>query len=509
MVLTDIGSRIAGALKKMTEATVIDQAVIDDLLKEICNALINADVNTKLVLEVRGNLKKTLAIEAMGAGLNRRNAIRQAVFQELCRLLDPGKDAYKPVKGKTNIIIFVGLQGNGKTTTIGKYASFYKRKGFKPALVCADTFRAGAYDQLLQNAALAKVSFYGSRTERDPVKIASEGVERLKKDPEGFDMIIVDTSGRHKQESALFTEMEQIVEAIKPDQIVFVMDGSIGQAAHDQALAFKKAVKVGAVIVTKLDGNNAKGGGALSAVAATQSPIIFLGTGEHLDNLEPFEPEPFVSKLLGWGDWKGVVDIISNAVSKDSKTEELAKHLQEGKFSLRDMYSQFETMLNMGPLNQLMEKLPGMGQLMAGKGDEGTKKIKTFLIIMDSMTDEELDDSAVLEKNTSRIERIARGSGRPVREVNELLAQHKMFKGLVSSPMMSGLTGAKPKGGKGMPKNIQQMAKNPQQMAQMAQMLPPDLLKQMGGAGNLNQLMKQMGNLGNMGNLAQMFGGGK
>lgn len=405
---------------------------------------------------------------------------------------------YKPVKGKMNIIIFVGLQGNGKTTTIGKYAHYYKRKGFKPALLCADTFRAGAYDQLLQNAATAKVSFYGSRTERDPVKIATEGVERLRADPEGFDMIIVDTSGRHKQESALFTEMEQIVEAIKPDQIVFVMDGSIGQAAHDQALAFKKAVKVGAVIVTKLDGHT-KGGGALSAVAATQSPIIFLGTGEHLDNLETFEPEAFVSKLLGMGDLKGMVDIISSAVTKDAKTEELAKHLQEGKFSLRDMYAQFETMLNMGPLNQLVEKLPGYGQLMAGKGDEGTKKIKTFLVILDSMTDEELDNPKVL--NPSRIERIARGSGRPLRDVNELLAQHKMFEGLVGSPGMAALTGAKPKGGKGMPKNLQQMAKNPQQLANM---LPPELVKQMGGAGNINQIMKQMGGLGNLGNLGNL-----
>lgn len=403
-----------------------------------------------------------------------------------------------------NIIIFVGLQGNGKTTTIGKFAHHYKRKGFKPALLCADTFRAGAYDQLLQIAALAKVSFYGSRTERDPVKIATDGIERLKADSEGIDMIIIDTSGRHKQESALFTEMEQIVEATNPNQIVFVMDGSIGQAAHDQALAFKKAVKVGAVIVTKLDGHT-KGGGALSAVAATESPIIFLGTGEHLDNMESFDPEAFVSKLLGWGDMKGVVDIITSAVSKDrTKTEELAKHLQEGTFSLRDMYSQFETMLNMGPLNQLMEKLPGMSQLMAGKGDEGTKRIKSFLVIMDSMTDAELDDPKLLANNTSRIERIARGSGHRVREVNELLAQHKMFAGVISSPAMAQLTGGKGgKPGKGLPKNFQQMAKNPQQMANM---LPPELLKQMGGAGNMNQLMKQFGNM-NLGNLGSMFGG--
>lgn len=403
-----------------------------------------------------------------------------------------------------NVIIFVGLQGNGKTTTIAKYASYYKRKGFKPSILCADTFRAGAYDQALQNAALCKVSFYGSRTERDPVKICTDGVERLKADPEGLDMIIIDTSGRHKQEAALFTEMEQIVEAVNPNQIVFVMDGSIGQAAHDQALAFKKAVKVGAVIVTKLDGHT-KGGGALSAVAATQSPIIFLGTGEDVNSLESFEPERFVSKLLGWGDMKEVVDIISTAVSKDrGKTEELAKHLQEGVFSLRDMYSQFETMLNMGPLNQLMENLPGMSQLMAGKGDEGTKRIKSFLVIMDSMTDEELDNPKLLQgaNAQTRIVRIARGSGRPAREVSELLAQHKMFEGVITNPGMQALAGGKVKPGKGIPKNLAAMAKNPQQMANM---LPPELLKQMGGAGNINNLMKQFGGM-DLSKLGSMFG---
>ncbi|XP_021715977.1 signal recognition particle 54 kDa protein 2-like [Chenopodium quinoa] len=187
-------------------------------------------------------------------------------------------------------------RGSGKTTTCTKYARHHKKNGWKPALICADTFRAGAFDQLKQNATKAKIPLYGSYTELDPVKVAVEGVERLKK--EVYDLIIIDTSGRHKQEASLFEEMRQLEQATKPDVVIFVMDSSIGQSAFDQAQAFKQSVDVGAVIITKLDGH-AKGGGALSAVAATDSPVIFIGTGEHMDDFEEFNTQSFVLRLLG------------------------------------------------------------------------------------------------------------------------------------------------------------------------------------------------------------------
>ena len=190
-------------------------------------------------------------------------------------------------------------------------AYYYKKKGWKACLVCADTFRAGAFDQLKQNATKAKIPFYGSYTESDPVQIAVDGVDKFKKDR--FDMIIVDTSGRHKQEDSLFEEMLQIQNSIKPDNIVFVMDAAIGQACEAQAKAFKSQVDVGSVIITKLD-SNAKGGGALSAVAATKSPIVFIGTGEHIDELEVFKTESFISKLLGMGDIKGLMENIQDLV---------------------------------------------------------------------------------------------------------------------------------------------------------------------------------------------------
>jgi signal recognition particle subunit SRP54 len=229
------------------------------------------------------------------------------------------------VKGKQNVIMFVGLQGSGKTTTCTKLAYYYQHKGWKTCLICADTFRAGAFDQLKQNATKARIPFYGSYTEVDPVMIAQEGVDKFRE--EKFEIIIVDTSGRHKQEESLFEEMLQVSQATNPDNIVYVMDATIGQACEAQARAFKDKVDVASVIVTKLDGH-AKGGGALSAVAATRSPITFIGTGEHIDDLEPFQTKPFISKLLGMGDIQGLVDKVSELGLDDN--EELMKKLQHG-----------------------------------------------------------------------------------------------------------------------------------------------------------------------------------
>jgi signal recognition particle subunit SRP54 len=463
----------------MSNATVIDEQTVELMLKEIGNALIQADVAVNLVITLRKNIKNKIKLEEMAAGLNKRKIIKQAVFDELCELLDPGVKPYKPQKGKTNIIMFVGLQGAGKTTTVTKLAYHYKKSNYSTAMVCADTFRAGAYDQLKQNATKAKIPFYGSYTETDPVRAAQDGVEVFKK--EGTEIIIVDTSGRHKQEAELFEEMQQIATLIKPDNIIFVMDGSIGQAAFDQASAFKAKVGVGSVIITKMDGH-AKGGGALSAVAATQSPIIFLGTGEQIPDLEFFDPKSFVSRLLGMGDIKGMLKIIEEVMPAEDQPQ-LAKRLQEGKFSLRDMYDQFQNIMKMGPLNKVMQMVPGLSNLPQLQGNEGSAKLKVYINIMDSMTDQELDNSKLL--NASRINRIARGAGRHPREVNELLVQFKQFEKLF-------------KNAKGL-NNI-----NPRNMQQVANMVPPGLMKQMGGVGGLQSMLRNLGGSGGLGNLAGM-----
>lgn len=475
MVLEGLGGRITSALRKMTDATVIDEDTLNDMLKEIARALLEADVNVRSVQQLRKNVANRVKLEELAAGVNKRKLIQKAVFDELCAMLDPGTKPATLKRGKDNVVMFVGLQGNGKTTSCVKYAYYHQRKGWKACLVCADTFRAGAFDQLKQNATKAKVPFYGSYTETDPVKIAMDGVEQFR--AEGYDLIIVDTSGRHKQEQALFAEMEQMAELLNPTDIIFVMDSSIGQAAHDQALAFKNKVRVGSVIITKLDGH-AKGGGALSAVSATQSPITFIGTGEHIDEFEPFNTQNFVGRLLGMGDVSGLVNSIRDAGLHENV--EMYKRITEGVFTLRDMYDQFDSIAKLGPINKVMGMIPGMSEMMKGAdGAGGAQRIKRFQNMMDSMTVEEMENPKV-SFNASRIERIARGSGRHPREVEELLAEYKRFSKVV------GKVGKMSK--KNM--NIDQLSRNTTQTFQ--QFMDPQMMARFGGQGGMQKMMREL-----------------
>ncbi|ESQ35276.1 hypothetical protein EUTSA_v10009795mg, partial [Eutrema salsugineum] len=487
MVLAELGGRITRAIQKMSRVMVLDEKALNECLNEITRALLQSDVSFPLVKEMQTNIKKIVNLEDLAAGHNKRRIIEQAIFTELCNMLDPGMPAFFPKKAKPSIVMFVGLQGAGKTTTCTKYAYHHQKKGYKPALVCADTFRAGAFDQLKQNATKAKIPFYGSYTESDPVKIAVEGVDRFKR--ENCDLIIVDTSGRHKQEASLFEEMRQVAEATKPDLVVFVMDSSIGQAAFDQAQAFKQSVAVGAVIITKMDGH-AKGGGALSAVAATKSPVIFIGTGEHMDEFEVFNVKPFVSRLLGMGDWSGFVEKLQEVVPKDQKPEYLEK-LSKGNFPLRIMYDQYQRMLNYGPLKQFYSMLPGMSAELMPEGHEkeSEAKMKRYMTMMDSMTNEELDSSNPKMFNESRMIRIARGSGRIVREVMELLEDYKKLVNTLSN--VKGLKIAK----------NGDMSSRKKSAQQLSRVLPPQVLEQFGGMGGLQSLMRHMGAQGNDWNL--------
>eukprot|EP00298_Acanthocystis_sp_HF-20_P001673 c12089_g1_i1.p1 GENE.c12089_g1_i1~~c12089_g1_i1.p1 ORF type:complete len:489 (-),score=228.67 c12089_g1_i1:105-1571(-) len=484
MVLADLGRSISGALAKMQTETVIDDGVIDEMLKTISTALLQSDVNVKLVLKIRTNIKATIARLDSAPGINKRRLVQQAVFTEIVNLVDPGIEPFRPNKGKSNVIMYVGLQGSGKTTTCTKHAYFYQKKGWKTVLVCADTFRAGAFDQLKQNATKAKIPFYGSYTETDPVTIAQEAVEQLKKD--GYEIIIVDTSGKHKQEQALFDEMKQIEQAIKPNDIVFVLDASIGQAAFDQANAFKQAVNVGSVVLTKLD-SFAKGGGALSAVAATSSPICFIGTGEHFEDFEKFEAKSFVSRLLGMGDLPALVSTMKELGMDDNS--ELAERLGKGVFRLRDLREQFENILKMGSLGSVMSMIPGIGQdlIPKGKEREGQARLKRFMCMMDSMTEEELDSMNPKIWVESRIFRVARGSGTHVKEVQDLLVQYKRFSEMIGKMGKMGL------GGKGA-NDMQAMMRNGN-MQQLSKMINPAVLQQLGGAQGLQQMMKEMGKM--------------
>ncbi|KAJ3005986.1 hypothetical protein HKX48_000349 [Thoreauomyces humboldtii] len=522
MVLADLGRKINNALKSLTAESVIDEKVLDNILREVCAALLESDVNVKLVQTLRKNIKQIVNFDDLGGGVNKRRLIQKSIFDELCRLVDPGTEAYKPVKGKPNIIMFVGLQGAGKTTTCTKLAYHYQRKGWKTCLIAADTYRAGAFDQLKQNATKAKIPYYGSYTENDPAVLAAEGIAKFRK--EGFEIIIVDTSGRHKQETALFEEMKQIADAANPDHYIFVMDGTIGQAAELQAKAFQDAVPIGSIIVTKLDGH-AKGGGAISAVAATGSPIIFIGTGEHIHDLDPFKARPFVSKMLGMGDLGGLMETVKDL--DPAKATNLMKNLEAGTFSIRDMRDQLSMISGMGSMSKIMSMMPGLPPEMAEMSEkEGGKGMKRMVCIFDSMTEKELDsDGKMFYSQHSRIYRVAKGSGTTVRDVEALLMQFSKFahvmkqmggkNGLLSSMQQAGKPGQQP-GGRGRGGGgVGAAQANP--MAKMQSMLqgmmPPGMMEQMGGMGGMSGMMQgmmeQMGGAGGMANMmAQMGMGG-
>ncbi|KAF5957138.1 hypothetical protein HYC85_004363 [Camellia sinensis] len=373
MVLAQLGGSISRALQQMSNATIIDEKVLNECLNEITRALLQSDVQFKLVRDMQTNIKKIVNLDDLAAGHNKRK-----IIQQLCKMLDPGK------------AVFHSKERENKCSHVCRFARVWENHNMYEICILppeegletsSDTFRAGAFDQLKQNATKAKIPFYGSYMESDPVKIAVEGVERFKQ--ENCDLIIVDTSGRHKQEVALFEEMRQVSEATKPDLVIFVMDSSIGQAAFDQAQAFKQSVAVGAVIVTKMDGH-AKGGGALSAVAATKSPVIFIGTGEHMDEFEVFDVKPFAwvtgldswTKFMKWYLW--------------INSPELLQKLSEGNFTLRIMYEQFQNILKMGPIGQVFSMLPGFSAELMPKGreKESQAKIKRYMTMMDSMTNE-------------------------------------------------------------------------------------------------------------------------
>ncbi|KGU03194.1 signal recognition particle protein SRP54 [Candida albicans L26] len=523
MVLADLGSRLRGALSSVESGS---DDEIQQMIKDICSALLESDVNVKLVAKLRGNIKNKIDesnVSKETSAMNKRKKLQKIIFDELCALVDSNVEPPKPKKLSTStktingkkvrlskesshVIMFVGLQGAGKTTSCTKLAVYYKKRGFKVGLVCADTFRAGAFDQLKQNAIKANIPYYGSYLEPDPVKIAFEGVQKFKQ--EKFDIIIVDTSGRHRQEEQLFTEMVQIGEAVQPTQTIMVMDGSIGQAAESQARAFKESSNFGSIILTKMDGH-AKGGGAISAVAATKTPIVFIGTGEHVGDLEIFKPTTFISKLLGIGDIQGLIEHVQSLnLHQDAGHKQTIEHIKEGKFTLRDFQNQMNNFLKMGPLTNIASMIPGLSNIMSQVGDEETsKKIKNMIYIMDSMTTKELEsDGRIFIKEPSRIVRVARGSGCAVVEVEMILQQHRMMSTMAKSAMAA--QGGQP----GQPGNP--MANNPQmqRMMQQAQSNPNFMQQAMnmlggagGGAGGAGGLAGMMNNPAMMQQAQQMM----
>lgn len=427
-MITELGNSIGSALQGLLKGQITDETV-ENTLKDVCTSLIKSNANPKLVAELRAKIKENIAKEKLGA--NKAKAVHRVFFDSLVKFLDPGTKPYDIKKGQSNVVAFVGLQGCGKTTSICKYAKYYKRLGFKVGIVCADTFRAGAFDQIKQNATKIGVPFFGS-TDPDPVKVAREGVSRFRKND--FELILVDTSGRHTQEEALFAEMRELVTAVNPDNIVFVVDAGIGQSAEEQALGFKNAVKVGGIILTKVDGAS-KAGGSLSSVAAAQCPIEFVGVGEGMDDIEKFDARRFVGKMLGMGDIDGFIERLS---SINIDEEDVIEKLSTGKFRLIDFKNIYSQIVALGPITKMVEMIPGLNGLAIP--DES--KFKKIMYMFDSMNRRELESNGeIFTKCPGRIERLARGSGTSKELVSEMLGNFRqmssLMKKMMGNPMFS------------------------------------------------------------------------
>ncbi len=314
------------------------------------------------------------------------------------------------------------------TTTVAKLASYLQKNGHKTGVVCTDTFRPAAYTQLQQLLAGTSITAHGEPDSNDAVKIARNGLKAMRK--QGRDVIVVDTAGRHKDQESLMKEMKQLERELRPDEVILVLDGGIGQQAGPQAAAFHKATRVGSIIVTKLD-TSARGGGAISAVASTGAKIRFMGVGERIDDLETFVPSRFVGRLLGMGDLEGLLERVRLAELELSK--ETAQAIMTGDFTLEDMVSQFKEMRKLGPLRKIVSKLPipGLPNIPSDQMDKAEEQLGKWMVIVQSMTPEEKRKPRTI--NSSRARRIARGSGVTEKDVKNLLKQYNMARRLMKA----------------------------------------------------------------------------
>jgi len=428
MVLESLSKALGDAVRKIMKAPIIDEKTFKEFIRDIQRALLQADVNVNLVFQISQNIEKRVKEEQIPQGLSKRELLLKIVYDELVKLLggDISVKSKLPTK-KPYIIMLVGIQGSGKTTSAAKLALYYKRKNFKVGLICADNYRPGALAQLKQLGEKIGVQVYGDENIKNVIDIAINGVNKFVR--EGIDIIIIDTAGRHKEEKGLIDEMRKIAEKVNPDEIMLVIDATIGQQAAIQAKAFHEATKIGSIFLTKLDGS-ARGGGALSAVAVTGAPIKFIGTGEKVDEIETFDPRKFVGRILGLGDLDSLIEKFEIAQYKP--TEEDAKRILSGKFTLDDLLTQLKSISSMGPLHKLLQLIPGFSFNIPEEFQEISKeKIKRYSAIIESMTKEEREHPEIIDR--SRMRRIALGSGTSLRDVQELLNQYKNMKKIMKT----------------------------------------------------------------------------
>jgi len=424
MVLEKLGSSLKETLKKIAKSIFVDEKLINELVKDIQRALLQADVNVQLVFDLTKKIKDR-ALKEEAHGLSKKEHLIKIVYDELVNFLG-GKGEKIEIKKKPTKMMLVGLFGSGKTTTAGKLARFYKKRGHKVALIGLDVHRPAAMDQIEQIANQADVPVFLDKKEKDPLKIWNENKDKYNQ----YDLLIIDTAGRDALSKDLIEEIEILNKQIKPDENLLIISADIGQAAQKQAEQFHKSCGITGVIATKMDGT-AKAGGALSACSVTKAPIKFIGVGEKLNDFETFNPEGFVSRLLGMGDLEALLEKAQEAMPEDA--EDLGKRFLKGDFNLIDLYEQMRAMKKMGSLSKLMEMIPGFSQLQLPKEmlDVQEDKLEKWKYAMNSMSKEELENPELID--SSRIDRISKGSAVPASEIRGLVKQYRQGKKMVKS----------------------------------------------------------------------------
>lgn len=415
MVLEKFGSGMKGVFKRVMGLGVVDKEAVEAILRDLQRTLIQSDVDVKLVFELSKNIKDKV-LKEHPKGMTLKEYFIKTLYEEIVSLL--GKEEGK-LSLKNQKILLIGLFGSGKTTTCGKLARWFKKRGLSSALVACDTHRPAAQDQLKQIGKQIETPVYSEG--KKPEDIAKNALKSSKEN-----ILIFDSAGRDALDKELAKELKKMWEIIKPDEVFLIIPADIGQAARKQAEEFNKLVGITGLIVTKLDGT-AKGGGALAASAASGSNVCMIGVGEKLGDFEEYDPKRFVSRLIGYGDLQGLLE-----KAKEAGAEETAKKLIEGRFTLNEFYEQLGSLQKMGSLQSLMDMVPGFsGGALAKKMPKDflnvqEDKMKKWKFVIGSMTPKEREDPDTIKQ--SRVQRIAKGSGTTQAEVRELLKNYKQVK---------------------------------------------------------------------------------
>ena len=427
-MLEKLGEIIRKATDRIANAIFLDKDLVDSIVRELQRALIEADVNVALVKELSEKIKKG-ALDERIKGIEKKEHMIKILHDELLNILGE----YKQLKLKTgqNKILLLGLYGSGKTTTIAKLGNYFSKRGFKVALIGLDTHRPAAQEQLKQLAEKNKLNYFIDTSEKNPIKIWKKHEKQLK----DYNLILVDTAGRHTLDEELIREIKLIEKETKPTESILVIPADIGQAAKTQSQQFKEAVDISGVIITRMD-STAKAGGALTACAETHAPVYFIGTGEKINDIEEFNPKSFLSRLLGMGDLETLIEKIKS-ITEEKSQKRIQKNIEAGKLTLDDVIEQVKSMRSLGGFDKIKSMIPGLSNINAkipeGMLENQEAKVAKWQHIIKSMTPEEKANPEILEKQTSRISRIAKGAGVHTSDVRALLKKYKILNDMIKS----------------------------------------------------------------------------